>query len=212
MTVDSALYFDVNFVYVGDYKTDSIKQAYGDYLNAQIDIMNERVKGSFFQFRLLDSLVNFYPYENYTISEVRNMYFNDDSELESLLSSLERKGSINVFCFNFSKESSITGYTPTLISGFEFYKAATPRYDRVIVTDFGMKNERTLVHELMHFFHASEDVINMSEERKIELGILTYQDVCDNEMNYSCCGRKLTNKQLENLINNAYSIRGYLLQ
>lgn len=206
---DSIIYFDINFVYLGKPLSESEKDLYSIKFFNQLESLNNRFKKYNLLFRAYDNLVYFNSDGHYTISEVRDMYFNDDTKLESLLSSLEIDGAINVFSFDFSEQSSISGYTPTLRSGFEFYKIASPRYDRIIVSDYGMLNARTMIHELVHFFHASDDIVDMNQEQRERLGI-TASNLCDNEMNYSCCASQMTVEQIENFIVNAFEIRGYL--
>ena len=201
----------INFTYVGSSFTEVQKVECTNAYHKEMIELNEIFNKYGVYFKSYKSMVYFSESKDYTVDEVRDMYFDQKKKLNDILSKIDVENVINAYSFRFSEASGMFGFTPTLRSAWQFYPQETPVWDRVFVSEEGMLNYGTLIHEVVHYLHGSEDVHAMSEERKKELGINTFDDNCNNRMGYTCCATELTVKQEINCVNNILTIRSYLV-
>lgn len=200
----------INFTYVGQLsETDRITLD-ASFIR-QLKALNKIFNPHGLRFEMYNKLIYYHPDINFDLSDVRDLYFGESQKLKLFFESIDIENVINIYSFPFNEKDGMTGYTATLTGAFQWYQEETPRWDRVFVSHYGMIHRNTMIHELTHYFHASKDIVYMSDEELKAIGINSREEACTNHMNYNCYTDHLTRSQIAYFVTNAYTIRSYLL-
>lgn len=132
----------------------------------------------------------------------------------SLVAPIEKKGGINVFLFDTycepGRRDALMGFTPLLSDKQSAYAANSPRFDRILMAYDGLSENKTLVHEMGHFFGLKHPW-ELSQYAKSKLGIRNSKDESNNHMSYGSDVHRFTYQQLENMRQYALKYRTYLM-
>jgi len=123
----------------------------------------------------------------------------EDGMVENLVEPIEKKGAINIYLFDTFAESekgaALMGFTPLLRAKQSTYSTNSPRFDRILMAYEGLEENKTLVHEMGHFFGLKHPW-EITTFAKHQLGIKTTQDEAQNHMSYGSEVEKFTPQQL----------------
>jgi len=139
----------------------------------------------------------------------------DSKVIEPLVSPIEKKGAINIYLFDTYCEegmnAALMGFTPLLRANQNSYSTNSPRFDRILMAYDGLEENKTLVHEMGHFFGLKHPW-EISKLAKIKLGIRSDQDEAKNHMSYGSEVETFTGQQLEEMRSYALNYRKYLME
>jgi len=137
-----------------------------------------------------------------------------DGVVEPIVEPIEKKGAINIYLFDTYSEngsnSALMGFTPLLRAKQESYANASPRFDRILMAYEGLEENKTLVHEMGHFFGLKHPW-EITTFAKHKLGIKNTKDEAKNHMSYGSEVESFTPQQLEAMRNYAMNYRKYLM-
>lgn len=131
-----------------------------------------------------------------------------------IVAPIEKKGGINIFLFDTYCEpgqtAALMGFTPLLSARQSAYAKNSPRFDRILMAYDGLDENKTLVHEMGHFFGLKHpwELTTMAKHR---LGIRTKTQESKNHMSYGSEVEKFTNQQLSDMKTYAMRYRTYLM-
>jgi len=131
-----------------------------------------------------------------------------------IVAPIEKKGGINIFLFDTYCEpgqtAALMGFTPLLSARQSAYAKNSPRFDRILMAYDGLNENKTLVHEMGHFFGLKHpwELTTMAKHR---LGIRTKAQESKNHMSYGSEVEKFTNQQLSDMKSYAMRYRTYLM-
>ena len=127
---------------------------------------------------------------------------------------IEKKGAINIYLFDTYAENgrndALMGFTPLLSSRQSAYATNSPRFDRILMAYEGLEGNKTLVHEMGHFFGLKHPW-EISTFAKHRLGIKNKTDESKNHMSYGQSVQEFTPQQLEDMRVYALKYRKYLM-
>lgn len=137
-----------------------------------------------------------------------------DAMVEPLVSPIEKTGGINIYLFDTYAESgqsaALMGFTPLLRAKQNTYATNSPRFDRILMAYEGLEENKTLVHEMGHFFGLKHPW-EISTFAKHKLGMKNDTDEAKNHMSYGSEVEKFTPQQLDEMRNYALKYRKYLM-
>lgn len=150
----------------------------------------------------------------------RQSFDKDNYEVLNFIHQFDEPNTINVHIFTTGNlyDQFIDGQGGSINLGFTtvlrtpnaaFYEASSPDLDRVIVTDQGIRESMTLLHELCHYFNVHHPD-QYSREDLAKLGIDSYKDVQRNHMHPNGYTDQLTQQQAKLLQYSALKYRPYL--
>ncbi len=137
-----------------------------------------------------------------------------DEIVQPLVDPIEKEGAINIYLFDTYLEhgssAALMGFTPLLKAKQETYSMNSPRFDRILMAYDGLEENKTLVHEMGHFFGLKHpwEITTFAKHR---LGIKTMNDEAKNHMSYGSDVERFTPQQLEDMRNYALKYRKYLM-
>jgi len=144
-----------------------------------------------------------------------NFNHGQDEEVEPLVEPIEKQGAINVYLFDTYNEqgsnTALMGFTPLLRAKQETYETNSPRFDRILMAYDGLEENKTLVHEMGHFFGLKHPW-EISTFAKHRLGIRNNSDEAKNHMSYGSAVESFTPQQLEDMRSYAMKYRKYLME
>lgn len=135
--------------------------------------------------------------------------------VEPIVDPIEKKGAINVFLFDTYAENgsnaALMGFTPLLKQRQDSYSTNSPRFDRILMAYEGLEENKTLVHEMGHFFGLKHPW-EITTFAKHQLGIKNTNEEAKNHMSYGEEVERFTPQQLESMRNYALKYRKYLME
>ncbi len=135
--------------------------------------------------------------------------------VDPLVNQIEKKGAINVFLFDTyceeGQNAALMGFTPLLRDRQAAYARVTPKYDRILMAYEGLEENKTLVHEMGHFF-GLQHPWEMSQIARYRLGIRNHTEEAHNHMSYGNEVEKFTAQQLADMRSYALKYRTYLME
>ena len=139
---------------------------------------------------------------------------NEQQVVEPIVEPIEKKGAINIYLFDTYAEpgqsAALMGFTPLLSARQETYSVNSPRFDRILMAYEGLSDNKTLVHEMGHFFGLKHPW-ELTDIAKFRLGIRTNHDEAHNHMSYGAEVEKFTPQQLADMKSYAMRYRTYLM-
>lgn len=176
-----------------------------------IDYLNKAFKGQI-SFEVDELFMD--PNQAY-LPDLYKSYRRSGKELVGeVVAPIEKKGGINVYLFDTycepGRNDALMGFTPLLSSRQSAYANNSPRFDRILMAYDGLSDNKTLVHEMGHFFGLKHPW-ELSTLTKQRLGIRTSLDESSNHMSYGNDVQKFTTQQLEDMRHYAMRYRTYLM-
>lgn len=176
-----------------------------------VEYLNEVFKGEI-QFSLEELFMD--PNHAYLPDLYKNFQSNTGEVVEPLVEPIEKKGAINIYLFDTYAEpghdAALMGFTPLLSARQETYSINSPRFDRILMAYEGLNDNKTLVHEMGHFFGLKHPW-ELTDIAKFRLGIRTHTDEAHNHMSYGSEVEKFTTQQLVDMKSYAMRYRTYLM-
>ena len=181
-------------------------------INENIEYLNEAFKG-FIKFNFNELFMD--PNHAY-LPDLYKKFGTKTTEpiVEPLINQIEKEGSINIYLFDTYCEegtnAALMGFTPLLRAKQQSYLSLSPKFDRILMAYEGLQENKTLVHEMGHFFGLKHPW-EMTIAAKYQLGIKNDTDEVKNHMSYGHEVEEFTNQQLEFMRQNALRYRSYLM-
>lgn len=149
------------------------------------------------------------------LPDIYNSFRADEDEiLHPIVAPIEKKGGINIYLFDTyceeGRNDALMGFTPLLSANQSSYATNSPRFDRILMAYEGLEENKTLVHEMGHFF-GMKHPWEISSIARWRLGIRNAHDESKNHMSYGSEVETFTQQQLEDMRRYALDYRKYLM-
>ena len=149
------------------------------------------------------------------LPDLYKSFHTDQVEIvEPIVEPIEKKGGINIYLFDTYCEvgtnEALMGFTPMLKARQSTYAINSPRFDRILMAYEGLSDNKTLVHEMGHFFGLKHPW-ELSVSNKCRLGMCNKFDEAKNHMSYGSDVERFTGQQLESMRRYALDYRTYLM-
>jgi len=205
------------YLNVVNFSDSDISEAVVDEIDSFNEQINENKKR--FELRLIDGIIveagkvlSFIEMKKDWLSEkqIKNKEVYRDHAIEDAL---------NVYVWNAGSLYEMTageggsmdlGMTP-IMSAKGLYQQWKPDFDHIFVSDEGLNNSSTLIHETGHYFGLGHTFDN-DKQQLGNLGVTNYTDLCRNYMNYSCHTDRFSEEQMDIMMHDLYVYRPYLLE
>lgn len=144
----------------------------------------------------------------------KSFHSNQREIVEPIVKPIEKKGGINIYLFDTYCEqgqtAALMGFTPLLTARQNTYSTNSPRFDRILMAYEGLGDNKTLVHEMGHFFGLKHPW-ELTTFMKMKMGILNSHDEAKNHMSYGNAVENFTPEQLNSMREYALNYRQYLM-
>lgn len=181
-------------------------------ISENIDYLNEAYAG-YISFEFDELFMD--PNHAYLPDLYRSFHEGNPGMVRPIVKPIEKKGGINVYLFDTYCEegqtAALMGFTPLLTALQNTYARNSPTYDRIMMAYEGLEENKTLVHEMGHFFGLKHPW-ELTVGNKYSLGIRNAHDEAKNHMSYGNEVEKFTPQQLENMRQYALRYRSYLME
>jgi len=125
------------------------------------------------------------------------------------LNQLRKKELFDTYCEQ-GQNAALMGFTPLLKSRQHSYATNSPRFDRILMAYDGLGDNKTLVHEMGHFFGLKHPW-ELTTFMKMKMGMFTNKDEAKNHMSYGHEVENFTQEQLNSMREYALNYRRYLM-
>jgi len=190
---------------------ESVDPALTTQIFQNVEYLNEVFKGEI-QFSLEELFMD--PNHAFLPDLYKSFQAHEREIVEPIVEPIEKKGAINIYLFDTYAEpghdAALMGFTPLLSARQETYAVNSPRFDRILMAYDGLNDNKTLVHEMGHFFGLKHPW-ELTDIAKFRLGIRTHTDEVHNHMSYGSEVEKFTTQQLVDMKRYAMRYRTYLM-